>query len=133
MSSETRTYAVCFEEGWTEQLSLTPLGSGRYRAEESSLGNDSINLGDVIAASQIDEGKIKFLNVSQKSSYVPLRWIIPKSAAESDGLTGFLKQVSDVGGLWEHALGGVLILHLPHGTALDPDREFTLQTHRHPG
>jgi Domain of unknown function (DUF4265) len=125
--SETRTYAVCFEVG-TEQLSLTPLGSERYRVEESSLANDSINLGDVIAGSQIDEGKIKFLNVVQKSSYVTLRWIISKSAAESDGLTRFLKQVNGVGGLWERVLGGVLILHLPHETAFDAAREFKLQT-----
>jgi hypothetical protein len=133
MSSETRTYTVRFEEGWSEQVSLTPLGSERYRAEESSLANDSINLGDVIAGSRIDEGEIKFLNVSQKSSYVTSRWIIPKSAAESDGLTIFLKKLTDIGGLWERALGGVLIIHLPDGTAFDADREFKLQTNQLPG
>jgi len=120
MSLEARVYAVHFADGSTEQLSLTLLGSGSYRAEESSLVDDSINLGDVIA----NEGGIRFLSVSQKSSYTTLRWTISKSAAESEGLPRFLKQVAEVGGLWEQVMGGLLILHIPQSSAFDAKREF---------
>jgi len=116
-------YAVHFADGSTEQLSLTLLGSGSYRAEESSLVDDSINLGDVIA----NEGGIRFLSVSQKSSYTTLRWTISKSAAESEGLPRFLKQVVEVGGLWEQVMGGLLILHIPQSSAFDAKREFKRQ------
>ena len=123
MSLEARAYAVHFADGSTEQLSLTLLGSGSYRAEESSLVDDSINLGDVIA----NEGGIRFLSVSQKSSYTTLRWTISKSAAESEGLPRFLKQVVEVGGLWEQVMGGLLILHIPQSSAFDAKREFKRQ------
>ncbi|PYX52990.1 MAG: hypothetical protein DMG76_27355 [Acidobacteria bacterium] len=123
MSLEARAYAVHFADGSTEQPSLTLLGSGSYRAEESSLVDDSINLGDVIA----NEGGIRFLSVSQKSSYTTLRWTISKSAAESEGLPRFLKQVVEVGGLWEQVMGGLLILHIPQSSAFDAKREFKRQ------
>ncbi len=122
MSLEARVYAVHFADGSTEQLSLLT-GSGSYRAEESSLVDDSINLGDVIA----NEGGIRFLSVSQKSSYTTLRWTISKSAAESEGLPRFLKQVAEVGGLWEQVMGGLLILHIPQSSAFDAKREFKRQ------
>ncbi len=128
MPSEERLYEVHFADGLTEQLSLTSLGSGSYRLEESSFFDDSINLGDVIAAEPIDEGRIRFVSVLGKSSYVTLRWAISKKVAESEGLTRFLEQVAAVGGLWEQAMGGMLILHLPQGSAFDAEGEFKLLT-----
>ena len=127
MSLEARAYAVHFADGSTEQLSLTLLGSGSYRAEESSPVDDSINLGDVISAEPINEGGIRFFSVSQKSSYTTLRWTISKSAAESEGLPRFLKQVAEVGGLWEQVMGGLLILHIPQSSSFDAKREFKRQ------
>jgi hypothetical protein len=128
MSSETGTYIVHFAREFTEQLRLTPLDSGHYRAEESSLLNDSINLGDELTAKLIGEGEISFLHVSQKSPYVTLRWLISETVIKSDGLDRFLEQVTGAGGLWERALGGLLILHLPRESAFDAEREFTRQT-----
>jgi len=128
MSSETRRYIVHFPGECTEHLRLIPLGSGYYRAEESSLLNDSINLGDEITAKIIHEGEISFLHVSHKSPYVTLRWLISETATKSEGLDRFLEQVNGAGGLWERALGGLLILHLPRESAFDPEREFTRQT-----
>jgi hypothetical protein len=101
--------------------------------EQSSLTEDSINLGDVIAAELSGDRGIRFINVSRKSSYVTLRWVISKKAADSVGLSAFLKQVTEVGGLWERALGGVLILHLPQASAFDADREFKRQIDQHSG
>lgn len=63
----------------------------------------------------------------QKSQYTTLRWLISKRAAESAGLTAFLEQVTEVGGFWERAVGGVLILHLPQTPSFDAEREFKRQ------
>jgi hypothetical protein len=128
MVSETPTYAVDFADGITEQLSLTPLGTGHYRAEQSSSADDSVNFGDIIAAEPTANGGLRFLSVLQKSQYTTLRWLISKRAAESAGLTAFLEQVTEVGGLWERTMGGVLILHLPQTPTFDAEREFKRQT-----
>jgi Domain of unknown function (DUF4265) len=127
MSPEPRVYAVRFADGITEELSLTPLGSGTYRLEESALIHDPINLGDIIAAESICEDEIEFVGVSQKSPYETLRWLIAKNLTESEGLPRFLERVVEAGGLWERALGGLLILHIPRSSAFDAEREFKLQ------
>jgi|ERR1700722_7464157 len=124
MASEIPVYSVRFEDGITEELLLTPLGSGRYRLEQSALVDDSVNFGDVIAAEPAIDGAIRFVNVVQKSSYVTLRWVLSERASESRGLPTFLERVIEIGGVWERAIGGVLILHIPHGSAFDADGEF---------
>lgn len=123
----TSKHAVYFATGSNEWLDLTALGSGRYRLEESSLLNDSLNLGDVIVGAHLDNGGIRFLCVSQKSSYVTWRWLLPKDVAESISLANFLKWIRRAGGLSEQALGGFLILHLPEGSPFDADIEFRRQ------
>lgn len=131
MACEIRAYTVRFEDGITEELLLTSLGSGRYRLERSALVEDSVNLGDVIAAEPDSDGTIRFVNVVQKSPYVALRWVISKRAAESRGLTTFLEHVTEIGGLWERALGGALILHIPHACAFDAEPEFIRHVEQH--
>jgi len=120
-------YAVRFADGITEELSLTPLASGTYRLEESALIHDPINLGDIIAAESISEDEIEFVGVPQKSPYETLRWLIAKNLTESEGLPRFLERVVEAGGLWERALGGLLILHIPRASEFDAEREFKLQ------
>jgi Domain of unknown function (DUF4265) len=127
MSSEPRVCAVRFADGITEELSVTPLGSGTYRLEQSALIHDSISLGDTIAAESINEDEIEFVGVSQKSPYETLRWLIAKNLTESQGLPRFLERVVEAGGLWGRALGGLLILHIPQSSAFDAEREFKLQ------
>jgi hypothetical protein len=115
---------VHFEQGLSESLSFTPLGADRYRAEESSIASESINLGDVIEAEPGPDNGIRFVRVIEKSPLTTLRWLIPQDAAESKGLGQFLVKVDAAGGRWERALGGFLFLHLPHACGFDVDREF---------
>jgi hypothetical protein len=128
MSSEPRLYSVYFADGIVEQLSLTPLASGTYRLEESPLLHDSINLGDVIAAQLIGDEAVRFVSILQKSSYSTLRWLISKSVVDSEGLSKFLDNVTAAGGLWERAIGGLLILHIPRSSAFNAESEFKLHT-----
>lgn len=107
---------VHFEEGLRESLSLTSLGSGRYRAEESSIASESINLGDVIEAEPIPGNGIRFLRVIEKSSLMTLRWLIPQDAAESEGLANFLQGLMrwvGVGNVrWEVYCSCIYLKHL---------------------
>jgi hypothetical protein len=128
MACEMPAYTVRFEDGITEELLLTPLGFGRYRVEQSSLVEDHVNLGDVIAAETANDGTIRFLHVLLKSPYVTLRWAISERNAESHGLTTFLDQVIQLGGLWERPMGCILILHLSHTFHFDAEREFKRHT-----
>jgi hypothetical protein len=132
MGCEIPVYSVLFESGITEELLLTPLGSGRYRLEQSALVDDSVNFGDVIAAEPASDGAIRFLNVVDKSPYVTLRWVLSERASESLGLPTFLARVIEIGGVWERATGGVLILHIPRDCAFDADGEFTRHIALHP-
>jgi len=124
MDSQAVMLDVHLEQGLSESLSFTLLGSGLYRAEESSIASESINLGDVIEAEPGPDNGIRFVRVIEKSPLMTLRWLIPQDAAESKGLGPFLAKVDAVGGRWERALGGLLFLHLPHACGFDADREF---------
>jgi hypothetical protein len=112
-------YDVHFGDGSTERLFLVPLGPGLYRAEESSLLDESILLGTVIAGETLSETEIRFLGVSQKSPYVTTECLIPKELAESPRLAKFLEQLSAGGGFWERKLGGIFFLHLPPESPFD--------------
>jgi hypothetical protein len=128
MDSQAVVIDVQLEQGLSESLSFTLLGSGRYRAEESSIASESINLGDVIEAEPGPDNGIRFVRVIEKSPLMTLRWLIPQDAAESEGLGQFLAKVDALGGRWERALGGLLFLHLPQACGFDADREFKQYT-----
>jgi len=121
-------FQVHLGNGLTENLLLMPLGSDHYRVEVSSLTDDSINLGDVIEAEAIASNEIRFVRMAENSPLVTLRWLIPQKVAESEGLTKFLEKVIEVGGLWERAFGGYLLLHLPRAEHFDAETEFKLYT-----
>jgi len=118
---------VYIEQGLTESLSLTALGDGRYRAEVSSIFS-GINRGDVIEAEPSTDGGIRLVKVIEQSPMVTLRWLVPEGIAESDELGQFLEKVVAVGGCWERALGGLLILHLPKAGGFDAHSEFKRYT-----
>jgi hypothetical protein len=48
-----------------------------------------------------------------------LRLRIPKQIAESEGWTVLVGRLSGIGGVWEHALGGLLIAPIPPDVDLD--------------
>jgi hypothetical protein len=127
MDSQPTVFCVNLEQGLSENLSLTALGCGRYRAEESSIFSE-INFGDVIEAEPSPDGGIRLVRVIEQSSLVTLRWLIPQGVAESEGLSQFLEKVTAVGGRWERALGGLLILHLPNASGFDAHSEFKQYT-----
>ena len=122
--ADSHIYSLLFEDGTTETLRLAPLGHGRYRAEDSSLWEESVNLGDIIEAEITGPDQISFLGVVQKSPYTTLRWVISKNIVESTGLSEFLNEFEKFGGRWERACGGLLLLHLPPGVPFDAKAEF---------
>lgn len=95
-----------------ETLLVTPMGSNRYRMEESSaLGEVSYH--DVIEAEPHTDGTLRFLRVLTPSGLTTVSWILSQNLIESPALSVLLEKVMAVGGNWERMFGGVLLLHLP--------------------
>ena len=128
MDSHAVVLQVDLEDGLRESLSFTPLGSGRYRAEESSIASELINFGDVIEAEPSTDNGICFVRVIEKSPLMTLRWLISQDVAESQGLGQFLAKVDSAGGPLERALGGMPFQHLPHACGFDAVNEFKQHT-----
>jgi hypothetical protein len=108
----------------SETLGLTPLSDGLYRVEDSSVLDESIRYGDVISATPVGELELRFLEVTQKSSFRTACCAISKKYAESPDLPILLEKVQDAGGVWERIFGGLLLVHLPQDSSLDVQHEF---------
>jgi hypothetical protein len=107
-----RLIHVTFEDGSTEDLLLTALGSNFYRAEKSSLLGE-MSYKDVIQAEPLSDGSLRFLEIVTPSGPRTSSWILPKGIIESDGFRAILDYVMELGGNWEQVFGGLLLVHLP--------------------
>ena len=107
-----RLVHITFEDGSTEGLLLTALGSNFYRAEESSLLGEMCYK-DVIQAEPQSDGSVRFLKVVTPSGLKTNSWILSKGIIESDAFRAILDSVMELGGNWEQVFGGVLLVHLP--------------------
>lgn len=92
MDLQTVVFDVHLEQGVSESVSLTPLGPDRYRAEESSIASESINLGDVIQAEHVPDNGVRLVRMIEKSPFVTLRWLIPQNVLSRKGWTNFLQE-----------------------------------------
>ena len=107
-----RSVRIIFEDGSTEDLLLTAIGSNFYRAEESSLLGE-MSYKDVIQAESLGDGSLRFLKIVTPSGLKTSSWILSKDIIESDRFRAILDYVMELGGNWEQAFGGLLLVHLP--------------------
>jgi hypothetical protein len=103
---------IVFENGDSEELLVTPLGSDVYRLEESSFCGEMRYL-DVIRAVTRDDGALLFKEVVTRSELANESWILSKEIMASRELREILDLVLTMGGKWEQAFGGILIVHAP--------------------
>ena len=111
---EERT-RVWFENGDSEELLLTPLEGDRYRLEESSFIGEA-RYGDVIRASCRDGGGLAFLGIETPSNLITQSWVLSQSILDSPECSLLLDHVMAIGGNWERAFGGILLVHTPQGS-----------------
>jgi hypothetical protein len=133
MPSESRTVVFEFDEA-EEGLLVTPLGGDRYRLDETPimLGPDpgipgegpQLWWGDTIEAEGLAAGSLRYRTTVARSPWRHWSWLLPREAIDSSGLSAFTELITKNGGLWERILQGILIVHLPEDSNLDPDAEL---------
>lgn len=103
---------IVYANGDSELLLLTSAGPGLFRLEESSLLGEA-RYDDIIRASPKADGSLEFGGVASPSGLHTEEWLLSRTLIESAEFDSVLKWVTSVGGNWEQAFGGLLILHVP--------------------
>lgn len=112
--TDERSSRITFDNGDIEDLLLTPLGDNLYRVEESSLLGECMYR-DVVKAKPLDDGTLQFLSVEARSGLTVQSWILSESVIAAPQFQAILNDVMAIGGNWEQAFGGLLLIHTPPG------------------
>src|ERR1700682_2919658 len=118
MESEPINVEVHFRSG-SEKLTLTPIGSNLFRMEFGRLCASHPDNGDVIEATPLPDGGLKFCRIVKRANFQRRSYLISKQTAESEKLARFLEKVIALGGKWERIFGGYLVLYLPQTVPFD--------------
>ncbi len=123
-----KDYKVSFpKESATAHLLMTPLGNGQYRLEETPvLLEEPLFFRDIIQASRHLGRGLNFQQLVEKSGLRVYDFLLPLEVAGSEELQVFLRRIKGDGGHWEVVFGGIVIIHLPPASALDPEKEIQL-------
>lgn len=115
---------ISFEAGSKQTLALTPLGGDLYRLEWTPLLlEQEVFLGDVIEAETQENGELAFRRLVTPSSWHHWQWILRQEIIESPAFEALQGTIEKQGGKWERYLGGIILIHLPPGVPLDPQKE----------
>lgn len=117
--------ALSFADGITEEIPLTHVEDNQYRVEFSSmLTEPRVFYGDVIEINPTGENSADFVRIVKRSGFVVSCRVIGQKIVESSLLQGLLDEIMRLGGNYERAFGGVLIVHLPGAADFDVDKEL---------
>jgi hypothetical protein len=119
---EKQTFEIEYPDGSSEGLLVSPVGSNLYRLEESSLLGEAV-FGDVIEAEPKPDGGLQFKRVASASDMSTVSCILTPEQMNAPGLQPLLDRVMSLGGNWERAMDGLLIVHLPRSVHLDIEAE----------
>ena len=103
---------IQFPEGFSEELLVEEVGPEQFLLKESSLLGFA-RYHDVIHATHSENGCLLFHRVVEQSKFATATYILSKDANDSTELEEILSEVMDLGGCWERAFVGVLLIHLP--------------------
>ena len=108
--NEERT--LVFADGNSERLLFSAVGPDLFRLEESSLLGEC-RYHDTIRASRRDDNSLQFQEIVTPSGLQTEEWILSKDLMESSDFSLVLDWVMSVGGNWEQAFGGLLLVPVP--------------------
>jgi hypothetical protein len=103
---------LVFADGDSELLLLSAVGPDLFRLEESSLLGEG-RYHDPIRVSRRDDNSLQFQEIVTPSGLQTEEWILSKDLMESHEFRLVLDWVMSVGGNWEQAFGGLLLVHVP--------------------
>jgi hypothetical protein len=123
---ENETIRVGFEEGVTESICVTPLGSSIYRLEQTPVWNPDpvVYLGDAIELELLPDGTHRFVRVVERAPLRHYDWVVSQFFVESLEYAQFGKAVEAAGGAWEGIMEGWLLVHLPETSPFDVEGEL---------
>ena len=107
---------IRYATGNSERLMLTEVGPGLYRLDESSFAGDAV-YGDIILADRSANDDLTFQGIVERSPLVTQSWIVSEDVLATERIRRLLTTVTDAGGMWEQAFGGVLMIHAPENIA----------------
>ena len=122
MMTEKQTFEISYPDESSEGLLVSPVGPNLYRLEESSLLGEAV-FGDVIEAEPTQEGGLLFKRVAVPSGMTTVNCILTSEQMQAPGLQPLLDRIMSVGGNWERALDGLLMIHLPASVQVDIEAE----------
>jgi hypothetical protein len=120
--SEKLRHEILYPDGSTEHLIMTAVGPNLYRLEESSLLGEAV-FGDVIEVGLGDNEILNFRRVAIASELNTVTVFLTSDQMNAPGLQALLDKIMSLGGNWERAFGGLLIVHLPVSVPLDISAE----------
>ena len=119
---ELEEIEISFPEG-SEKLRVVPLGEDRYRLEDSSFVGD-VFYGDVVEVARQPDGTSAFTKLVSRSGLRITSAILDAATQNSPELQTVLDRVMALGGNWERAFGGFLIVHLAPDARMDVEEEL---------
>jgi len=81
------------------------------------------DFGDVIEAEPTQEGGLLFKRVAVPSGMTTVNCILTPEQMQAPGLQPLLDRIMSLGGNWERALDGLLMIHLPKSVDLNIEAE----------
>lgn len=104
---------ILFEDGVCEDVETGTAGESRFMLLTTPLASSTTaRRGDVVELAA--EGKIwRFLRVVEPSTDVTLQLTVPKDDGDWGALRSLFDALEAVGGRWERAYGGLVLLHVP--------------------
>lgn len=121
MSDATESPQISFDDGKSfESLIVTQLNADEFRLEETPLLSETIvSFGDVIRAEKNENGGLIFRQIISKAKYQTYHHLISRQIIEAPEFKKLCESILRLGGMWELALGGVFIVHIPNNIDFD--------------
>jgi hypothetical protein len=115
------------DEALTVSVPITCVGPDLYRLEAVPHLSTSAGYADIVEAIATDEGNLRFVRVAQSSGWSTHAFIMSADRIQGDPMQGVLRDVLDNGGYWEQVFGGCLVICLPPGSAIDPEKALSME------
>ena len=102
-----------------------PVGHGHFRITATTLSRPGrIRYGAIVDTEVAADGTLQVGRLISRSPYRSASALLDRGAIDSPELTELKLRVIDAGGMWEQLLGGILFVHLPRESGVDPRAEI---------